>query len=281
VRRRSLTLAIATASAIALVAVVVQFGHTSADVASCGPGFVAKGARCLAPATACPAPLTLGPRGCDAPDVRVRVDDTRMTIGPSDWEAEGRVTPRIAQVNAFYIDAFEVTEAKLAAHAVPDGARAASGVALDEATRFCATQRGRLPTEDEWLAAAAGAPGRRYPWGDTGAVCRRAAWGLATGPCARSGTGPDTVGAHPDGATATGIHDLAGNVSEWVTTQRVTTPPGAQATSPGAQATSGAVRGGSWKTEIATGLRTWQPMEIDATAHDPSVGFRCAYATPD
>ena len=31
-------------------------------------------------------------------------------------------------------------------------------------------------------AASAMNPPRRYPWGDTGAVCRRAAWGLASGP---------------------------------------------------------------------------------------------------
>ncbi len=269
-RRRALTLGVATASAIALVtAVVVYVGHGSSDVASCGPGFVARGARCLVPEATCPPVLAFGPRGCDAPSARVRVEATKMTLGPSDWEAEGRVTPRTVHVDAFYMDVLEVTVAQLADHAVPDGARAAAAVTRDEAATFCAAHRGRLPTDDEWLAAAAGAAGRRYPWGDTGAVCRRAAWGLATGPCARGATGPDTVGSHPDGASAEGIHDLAGNVAEWVTTP------------PGARTTSGVVRGGSWKTELATGLRTWQRMEIDVTARDPSVGFRCAYDTPD
>src|SRR5438552_3017582 len=60
---------------------------------------------------------------------------------------------------------------------------------------------------------------RRYPWGDTGAVCRRAAWGLANGPCATKGRSPDTVGAHPDGASRMGVFDMAGNVAEWVTSK--------------------------------------------------------------
>ena len=62
-----------------------------------------------------------------------------------------------------------------------DAARAASYVALDEARAICAARGGRLPTEDEWIVAAAGDKPRRYPWGDTGAVCRRAAWGLDAG----------------------------------------------------------------------------------------------------
>lgn len=203
-----------------------------------------------------------------------------MTIGPSDWEAEGRVTPRSAHVRAFYIDAFEVTASRLARHEMPDGARAAAAVSFAEASAFCAAERGRVPTDDEWLAAAAGASGRRYPWGDTGAVCRRAAWGIATGPCARGASGPDTAGAHPEGATASGIHDLAGNVAEWVAPSRtadgVTTP-----VTSGARTGLPAVRGGAWSTELVTGLRTWQRLEVEVGAHDPSVGFRCAYDTAE
>ena len=72
-----------------------------------------------------------------------------------------------------------------------------------------------MPTDAEWLAAAH-AEAARYPWGDTGAVCRRAAWGLFSGPCANGADGPDSVGAHPSGSTIDGVHDLGGNVSEWV-----------------------------------------------------------------
>ena len=133
-----------------------------------------------------------------------------IAVGPSDWEAEGRVAARSIRVQAFRIDAFEVTRGQLAAATgglgvSGDFARAASGVTLGDAMAYCRGKGGRLPTEDEWIVAAVSAsnPPRRYPWGDTGAVCRRAAWGLDTGPCAHGADGPDTVGAHPDGDTAT------------------------------------------------------------------------------
>ena len=197
-----------------------------ADDAQCGDGFTLSLARCL-------------PNGpYDVPNTRVQVPATEVTIGPSDWEAEGKVKARTLRVKAFSIDAFEATRPD-------DPTRAASGLTRDEAAALCASRGGRLPPEDEWIAAAAGPGARRYPWGDTGAVCRRAAWGLATGPCSRKGTGPDTVGAHPAGDTPSGIHDLAGNVSEWVAPEE-NAPSNAR----------GVVRGGSWKSDLATELRS-------------------------
>lgn len=184
-------------------------------------------------------------------------------IGPSDWEAEGRVAPRTVRVAAFAIDAFEATVAKVEGVPSPDGARAASGLSRGDAARYCAARGGRLPTDDEWLAASAGARVRRYPWGDTGAVCRRGAWGLERGPCAQGAREPDTVGAHPDGATPDGIHDLAGNVAEWV--------------APGPDPALGVARGGSFRTSLATELRTWNRLEIRPEERDGRVGVRCAY----
>jgi len=266
---------------IALVIVAIFAGllafvvtrRRASDV-PCGPGLVRDGARCCVPgaasctrAASCPAPLVATPRGCDAPERDVVVvPAVTVTMGPSDWEAEGRVAPRTLQVEAFAIDRFEVSAGRACAFfgAGPwcedDAARAASSVDLERARAYCRARGGRLPTEDEWLAAAAGDKPRRYPWGDTGAVCRRAAWGLADGPCARGAEGPDTVGAHPEGQTPLGIQDLAGNVAEWV-------EPGAGPP---------AVRGGSWRTELATHLRTWLRHEA-APEGDRTIGFRCAY----
>ena len=210
----------------------LQEGPASSDEVPCGAGFFRQGTRCcptsvssaagaaqlcaVGPPASCPAPLVVTPRGCDAPDHSVvRVPATSVRIGPSDWEAEGRVRPRIVRAGPFAIDRFEVTNGYIGREG-PDPGRAASEISLHEARAICARRGGRVPTEDEWIVAAAGDRPRRYPWGDTGAVCRRAAWGLARGPCGSGATGPDTVGAHPDGATPLGVHDLAGNVAEWV-----------------------------------------------------------------
>lgn len=237
------------------------------DTIACGPGFRIEGTRCLVTGR-CPAPLVETPGGCDAPahDV-VEIAASALAIGPSDWEAEGRIAPRTLRVEAFAIDRLEVTVGLACAvlgddpRCTGDRARAFANVTHAEAQRLCAARGGRLPTEDEWIVAAMGDRPRRYPWGDTGAVCRRAAWGLAGGPCAEGGTGPDTVGAHPDGRTPTGIHDLAGNVDEWVCRLPGCLP---------------VARGGSWRTSLATDLRTWLGRETDGSA-DPTIGFRCAY----
>ncbi len=238
-----------TGGLVLLIVLGLILTHARADDAQCGEGFTLSLARCL-------------PNGpYDVPNTRVQVPETEVTIGPSDWEAEGKVKARTLHVKPFSIDAFEATRPD-------DPTRAASGITRDEAAALCASRGGRLPTEDEWIAAAAGAGARRYPWGDTGAVCRRAAWGLASGPCSRKGTGPDTVGAHPAGDTPLGIHDLAGNVSEWVAPEP-TAPVNAL----------GVVRGGSWKTELATELRTWSSREIDPKTRENTVGARCAYGS--
>lgn len=261
----------------------------------CGDGFVRHGARCcpsanpsakadglcaVGPATgACPAPLVATPRGCDTPERSVvRVPKTTAVIGPSDWEAEGRVKPRTVTAGPFDIDRFEVTAGHLRCEGCPaalaermggdDVARAASRVLLDEARAVCKARGGRLPTEDEWIVAAAGSKPTRYPWGDTGAVCRRAAWGLVRGPCATGATGPDTAGAHPDGASPLGIHDLAGNVEEWVESGE---------TCAGNAPCFGIVRGGSYHTDLATELRTWVRRRVRVDALESGIGFRCAY----
>jgi formylglycine-generating enzyme required for sulfatase activity len=263
------------AAAIVLAAVGVALGLGIAlggkdEGARCGPGFVVSGARCVAPRRSCPPPLEPTPHGCDAPDTRVAVASAALAVGPSDWEAEGRVRPRSIRVEAFRIDAFEVTRARWGGSGsgvLDDAARAASAMTREEAAAFCASHGGRLPTEDEWIVAAASAanPPRRYPWGDTGAVCRRAAWGLARGPCALSGSGPDTVGAHPDGDSPLGLHDLAGNVAEWVASDAT-------------RSEVGVAKGGSWQSDLAAELRIWARLELPPSARDPRVGVRCAYA---
>ena len=268
----------AVAGAVVAVAVVIALylGRSRGgddEGARCGPGFEANGARCM-PAAACPAPLVSTEHGCDAPDLKVAIPGGAIAVGPSDWEAEGRVAARSIRVQPFLIDAFEVTRGHYAAATGGlalghDFAGAMNGVTELEATAYCAGKGGRLPTEDEWIVAAVSAinPPHRYPWGETGAVCRRAAWGLDTGPCAHSAGGPDTVGAHTDGDTPLGLHDMAGNVAEWVTIAQLHSDPGPSI-----------AKGGSWATSLAADLRIWARLELPAGARDNRVGWRCVYA---
>ncbi len=292
----------AFAAAFVLAGAVCRIDRIDNEKLPCGEGFTRRGTRCcvgsarsslvlregscstgaLAQNATCPPPLVVTSLGCDAPpNAVVHVPATTVLMGPSDWEAEGRVRPRTVRATAFAMDRFEVTAGQVQCSACPeavavrfaardvDPACAASHVTLDEARAVCAARGGRLPTEDEWIVAAAGARPRRYPWGDTGAVCRRAAWGLSRGPCATGAVGPDTVGAHPDGASPEGIHDLAGNVSEWVETSDGCDASGA--------ACLGVVRGGSYETDLATELRTWARREVPSNSSEASIGFRCAY----
>jgi formylglycine-generating enzyme required for sulfatase activity len=195
-----------------------------------------------------------------------------LNLGPTDWEAEGVVAPHRITVDTFALDDAEVTWGRYLecaacatlALSVPGGVEPGlpiTHVSPEQAANLCAALGGRLPTGDEWVFAAAGIAGRRYPWGATGLVCRRAAFGLAQGPCAWGASLPELAGARPDGATETGLFDLAGNVAEWTKE-----PDGFSA------------RGGSFSSSLAAQLKSWARTTVTVPALD--IGFRCAYDQP-
>jgi formylglycine-generating enzyme required for sulfatase activity len=131
----------------------------------------------------------------------------------------------------------------------------ATDVTYADAAAFCAWAGGRLPTGDEWEAAARGGDGRPWPWGETFDPERCA--------CAEACAGwTEPVTAHPDGAAPCGAEQLAGNVWEWVAD-----PPDEDGWR--------TVRGGSY-LDHAWGVRASRALSADPVRATPTTGFRIA-----
>lgn len=234
----------------------------------CGEGQTLRDGACSGRASSCSSAQDLDDAGrCVARFSVVSFEGGELFIGAADWDGAGGSErfPR-TRVGPFRLDVAEVTrerfrEGDAAAAANGEAGLPVSDLSPGDAEAFCQRQRGRLPTAAEWVWAAAGAAGRRYPWGNSGLVCRRAAFGLVQGPCASVPERPtaELVGSRPDGASPEGIQDLSGNVAEWTR-----------------EADGGfTARGGSFRSTSAAELKSWAALADQQKALH--IGFRCAY----
>jgi hypothetical protein len=142
-----------------------------------------------------------------------------------------------------------------------------TGLTWFDAVRFCrwlSSRYGfeiRLPTEWEWqLAATGGAVDRDYPWGSECNLERANSFESRL----RQVT---AVGMYPDGASAIGAMDMAGNVWEWCSNTYDTLQLDVSSTD------RVVIRGGSWRNNL-TVARTWYRNHVDPTRGQDCVGFR-------
>ncbi|GJM22858.1 MAG: hypothetical protein DHS20C15_27730 [Planctomycetota bacterium] len=237
-------------------------------------------------------PERYGPSGKPAPAGMVVVPGGTYRLGPGTGWRRGLVSVKL---EAFAIDRREVTNQLYAIFVDTQsiGARSAllpRGWTLDaaglasypssrrdhpvvhvnweQAAAYAKWAGKRLPTEDEWEAAAAGTKGVAYPWGNS--------WipEAANGAGYASDTLP--VASFFEHTSPTGCHDMAGNVWEWTSTSEA----GRVLDEPSDEALNMIIRGGAWdspREELTTRAR-WTAAAQGAFDHPDyarPIGFRC------
>jgi formylglycine-generating enzyme len=156
-------------------------------------------------------------------------------------------------------------------------------IGVEDAVAYCrwlATMTNkpvRLPTEAEWeKAARGGLEGKKFPWGDT-LDAAYAHFLPHTAVKAERGTAP--VGIYP--ANGFKLHDMAGNVWEWVSDwyapnyysrAQYLNPQGPES------GVMRLVRGGAWVNADGRYLRCAYRHKVPPDSYAYSIGFRIAYS---
>ncbi len=235
-----------------------------------------------------------------------QIDEENHAISlglPKPWFADESPARRM-DIPDFYIDRYEVTNLKYyifcqatdhkpprhwIGQRFPDGHESlpVTGVNYFDASAYAEWAGKRLPNEMEWEKAARGRAGFIYPWGDD--FIPRVA-NLSLSPRKKKGQGLQPVGSFPKSASPYKVHDMVGNVWEWVW-EYYGPYPGNQFKTPAYEKKQIVVRGLSYMgvghfnkkdfmKVVALKARAYYREHLNPLARKKDVGFRCAKDRP-
>lgn len=206
----------------------------------------------------------------------------RHMLGPEDPAHE-------VVLKAFFIDRFEATNKEYREFIEKTGARTPRymkddefnkpaqpvvGINWQEAADYCKWKGKRLPTEAEWEKAGRGQGPVKYPWGNEPPDETRLNFDNKVGKTTQ-------VGSYDKGKSAYGVHDLSGNVAEWVYDWHFPeyylfspkeNPQGPE------RGTYKVIRGGNWRSN-GEDVRLTYRNATTPKIRSNSVGVRCVKDT--
>jgi formylglycine-generating enzyme required for sulfatase activity len=145
---------------------------------------------------------------------RIRIEGGSFLMGSPPFVGDDDEHPQHrVQVGPFFIQQHEVTNEEYRrfdpSHSFPEsqGRHPVVNITWYDALAYAVWTGGNLPTEAQWEYTARGRTSREYAWGDDPPGGRTQYY---------PGFGESApVATHSDAATPEGVHDLAGNISEW------------------------------------------------------------------
>ena len=235
--------------------------------------------------------------GTKGPVEMVEVKGGCFQMGSTQWAASERPVHEVC-LKSFQMDKYEVSQGLFQSVMGHNPARfkganrPVNRVTWHEAAEFCNKNHKRLPTEAEWEYAARAGTTTEYYWGNEFEAGKS---NFCDSTCDMNVSDknisdgfPHTapVGSFP--ANPLGLHDMAGNVHEWVEDwmddkyylhSPKDNPKGPLRTNPSDRKGGGVrkvLRGGAWDTN-ATSQRSATRKGFVVDYRIDSIGFRCVY----